>query len=376
MFGESDLEEESRARKERIAQLVGKLKASESSSKAAASSPSTLPQKNDHKTEVPPVARATVSASSARKKNVLAKIAELSLKTADEVKPKRRSDETTAPVLPPAPRSPVKDRVSSTLLQHSMEERAKQRRERTAALQKESENRVQKARMDAKRQVDDKQLLEEAKLLRYQAERRLHLASAKESSQLKDQQEMKEKKHRAVAFYSKQLLIRRGLAPLLRLIESARNNWFTAVNFYDDVLLQQAWVALYGFCANKKKERIRKDYRQASLALSHYKSALVRQVFKRWSLHRRMLRAKAVAVTGHFSRFTTNRRAWRAWRDALEKSRRQTVQKLRLAKPQGDRCLLKHCFTRWGEFMRERLLEVEVNARSDYTWAKVKTWLE
>jgi hypothetical protein len=278
--------------------------------------------------------------------------------------------------IPPTPRSPAKDRVSSTLIQQGIEERAKQRKERALELQRAAENRARKLKNDEKMQQAGKILEEEAKLLQYQLDHKLQLNALKENAQREEKEmlEMKDKRKKAIAFNRKQILIRCAFVPMLRLVEVARNNWFTAVNFCDDYLLQQAWMALYGYCANIKKERIRKEFRQGSLATSHYKHKLLSALFKRWSLYRKMLRAKAVAVTGHFSRFTANRRAWRAWRDALEKSRRQTVAKIRAAKPIGDLCVLKHCFRRWTHFLKERLVEVEVDARTDLKWDQVKSW--
>lgn len=270
----------------------------------------------------------------------------------------------------------AKDRVSSALLQQSMEERAKIRREKVAMLQRDAESRVKRRSQDEKRRNDEKVQFEEDQLLSYQLEYKRQLALKKENSQQKDIQEMKELRAKAQSFFERQLLVRCGLAPFLRLVDMTRTNWITAMDFYDDSLLQSAWVALYSFCAMQKRDRMRKEQRQASLATSHYKSSLLHSNFRRWTLYRRMLKAKATAVTGHFSRFTTSRRAWRAWRGALERSRRQQATKLKAAKPLGDRCIMRHCFIRWSAFVTECRLEVEVEARSDYTWSKVQNWLK
>jgi len=346
-----EVEEASRLRKERIAKLVQTLK--------------------EEKPQLPPPR--PLKPAAARQPASTLVSAQVSVKA---VAPKS--------ALPPAPRSPVKDRVSSTLLQREratagiprvdLEERAKIRRERAALLQREAENRVRKQKTDEKCQQDDRKRVEEAKFAQFQQEHKQHVMAQKENAAHKEaaEAELRQKWKIAVAFYNKQLLIRRGIAPLMRLVEISRNNWFTAANFSDDFLLQQSWVALYGYCANRKKERIRKEFRQASLAMSHYKSNLLQSIFRRWSLHRKMLRAKAIAVTGHFSRFTANRRAWRAWRDALEKRRRQAVTKMRLAKPLGDRCVCRHSFGRWLEFLKDRLVEVEVDYRAASTWQRLQ----
>jgi len=364
-----DLEEESRQRKERISKLVDGLQTRGPPVKEAAKV--AAPPRRDHPLRAErKVAEDEPPAPSTRPSRIAVQQQQQHQQRAQTAAPKQ--------TLPPAPRSPVKERVSSLLTQRGIEERAKERRERAAALQQAAESRVRKQKHDEKTKATSKLLEEETRLLQYQMEHKLQLESLKEEARRKEglEHETREKRQRAVAFHQKQLLIRCGFAPMLHLVEMSRNNWMAAVNFADDVLLQQAWVAFYGYCANKKRDRVRKEYRQASLAVSHYKHKLVGSVFRRWSLHKKMLRAKAKAVTGHFSRFTANRRAWRAWRDALEKSRRQTVAKLRAAKPRGDLCVLKHCFRRWSEFLRERLLEVEVDARVDFKWNVVRGWLD
>lgn len=297
-----------------------------------------------------------------------------------------RSEDPVSAQSPPAAQRPpqktaeqsAKDRVSSALVQQGIEERAKIRREKAAELQRAAESRVKKRSQDEKRRHDDRAYLEEQQLLSYQLEYKRQAVLKKEGAQQRDLDEMHMQtlRARAKTFYEQQLLVRCGLAPLLQLVDAARTNWIKAMDFYDDSLVQAAWVALYGFCATQKRDRLRRDHRQAALATSHYKRTLIYSNFRRWALHRRMLKAKATAVTGHFSRFTVGRRAWRAWRIALEQSRRQQAMRFKLARPIGDRCTMRHCFIKWTAFMAERRLEAEVEARSDFTWSKVQNWLK
>jgi len=111
------------------------------------------------------------------------------------------------------------------------------------------------------------------------------------------------------------------------------------------------------------------------MAGAHYRRNLIRHCFGQMKLFRKMLRAKARAVTGHFSRFTVNRRAWGAWRVAVERSRRDYVAKARMVKPKGDRCVKRHAWQRWFQYHTEQLLDREVSNRADLTWAKVQGWM-
>ena len=254
MFGE-DLEAESLGRKERISRLVGGLQARQQQEKIADSARARQPSTTGEVRIPPPVAASTSTARYRREEH-----------NKSPPRPTRR--------VPPAvpPHSPVKERVAATLIEQcKIDERAKQRRERAAVLQKAAESRVRKHKEDERRQQQSKLIEEESKLLQYQFEHKLHLnaAALKETAQEENVRALKGKRLRAEAFRRKQILVRWGLVPLIRIGDIARNNWFTAVNYSDDALLQQAWVALYGFCANQKRERIRRESRPAFLAVSH-----------------------------------------------------------------------------------------------------------
>ena len=186
---------------------------------------------------------------------------------------------------------------------------------------------------------------------------------------------MRRKAHMASQHRDKQLLIQRGFGPWRRLVQARRIDWVRAMDFREDTLLQQSWIALYGYCMNLRTERARREYRQGSTANAHYIRGLIRAHFAKWKLHRKMLRAKATAVTGHFSRFTVHRRAFGAWRIALERERRRTVQALRHMKPRGDASIKRHFWRKWVDQHNEYLLDREVDSRAASQWAKVQSWL-
>lgn len=95
----------------------------------------------------------------------------------------------------------------------------------------------------------------------------------------------------------------------------------------------------------------------------------------RWSLRRRLLKAKAKAVTGHFSKFTNVRRAFGAWTIAIEKQRRLEVHRIRAMVPRGNRSMLRYYWHKWSLFHEDALFEKEVARRTDSMMAKVSSYL-
>jgi hypothetical protein len=217
--------------------------------------------------------------------------------------------------------------------------------------------------------------------LEYEREQEEHAAKSahlKVSQMARQAREadLKLKSAAAIEHRTKSLLIQRGLGPWRRLVQDRRIAWVKAMDFREDTLLQQSWIALYGYCMALRTEKARRDYRQTATSVSHYKRSLMREHFRRWSLHRRLLKAKANAVTGHFSRFAVHRRAFGAWRISLERERRRMVQALRSVKPRGDRSIKRHFWRKWLEMHTEFLLEREVASRAESQWARVQSWLD
>ena len=266
--------------------------------------------------------------------------------------------------------------VASTA--ESLDERSRHRREKVAVLRRQAEERVAK-RTEHETEVQRARLRKEEDdiLLKVREERAL-----KCDKQRQDDARIKERAEllqlaigKSDRFYRKQLLVRRGLSPWVRLMELCRLNRIRAKAFYNDNLLQGAFVSLYAYCQSEKKDRSKKESRQSQVALLFRRKRLLRMAWRGFLLHRRMLKAKAVAVTGHFSRFTVRRRALRAWRIALERTRRALVGKVRAAAPRGDLCSKRFYYRRWQDFLQERLLDREVAARTQAMMSRVKSWL-
>lgn len=210
----------------------------------------------------------------------------------------------------------------------------------------------------------------------------------------RERQEMKEKseKHRrrltedetvekkrllnlATRFRRSQLLTRCGLGPWQRLLALRDESDDKALRFRNDTLKERIWMALYAYYKSEKSSRIRREYAQSHLASVHFKKGLMRRTLQFWLLCRRLLKAKAIAVSGHSSKFCVKKRALKAWQVALQKAIRTETHKMRLYASRGDKISMKHYFSEWCKYHEEMILEKEIQYRTDVTWKRVQAWL-
>ena len=269
------------------------------------------------------------------------------------------------------------DKDKEKLSQAQLDQRAHMRRIRITELRRASQNRVFSSRKEKEEMLARRRELED---LEYAQEMEEYYKKQRESKvnvqeKVLREAEMKKKVILASTHRSRALLISHGFGPWRRLVQHRRIEWVKAMDFYDDTLLQSTWIALYGYCMNLRTERARKENRQSSISAAHYKRSLITATFRKWQLHRKLLKAKSIAVTGHFSRFTVHRRAFGAWRVALERERRREVQACRAMKPRGDKAIKRHFWSKWMSIHQDALLDREVNNRVDSQWAKVQSWL-
>lgn len=101
----------------------------------------------------------------------------------------------------------------------------------------------------------------------------------------------------------------------------------------------------------------------------------LKSVWRAWKLYGKSLKAKAIAVTGMFSRFTLVKRSWQAWKIALERRKREESHQLRSVSRQGDRCVIRFYLRIWKDFMKEIRYEREINLRAEQKWRNVQQWL-
>ena len=270
-----------------------------------------------------------------------------------------------------------KDKVMLALTHAQLDQRAHTRRLRIAELRRASQQRVYSTKREKEDAVARRRELEDLEFAQEQEEFRSKSEANKVTVQekAKKEGELKRKVAKAVDHRSQSLLISKGFGPWRKLVQHRRIEWIKAMDFHEDTLLQSTWIALYGYCMNLRTERARRESRQSSMATAHYKRELIAAMFRTWQLHRKLLKAKAKAVTGHFSRFTIHRRAFSAWRVALERERRRTVQAMRSVKPRGDRVIKRYFWSKWMQLHQEALLNREVNNRVESQWAKVQSWL-
>ena len=193
---------------------------------------------------------------------------------------------------------------------------------------------------------------------------------------LAQQKHFQQQLARAVAHYHSGLLVRRGLAPWLQLVEKRRHSAQKSLRFRREKLLQTHYTAWKALAHAQKVTRIRHDMRQQRIADSHYHIKLVRRVWRDWKTHRKVLRAKALAVTGAFSRFSRGKRAFLAWKIAFQRVLREQQQLLRRVAGRGDMCVCRRVWQRWLAFVQERRVDREVERRAECKWADVQRWLK
>ena len=330
-----------------------------------------------------------------------------------------KSKPTSGP-RPTPPRTTIERKPPSTsTIDYSavdIETRSKLRRENLARLKKEAEYRVARRAEEDARRRKSRQDSEDMEIDRLREEKRLQIEKSKQENMLEKEKlnVLMKKLESAGKFYNKQLLVRVGMAPWIRLIEQRRMSSVRAKSYYDDHLVQSTFMALYSYAMLEKNERSRKEYKQTLLAATYYRKKLLKNIWKHWYslitlyihilthsltysltyslthsltrsltpslinrlLHRKMLRTKAKAVTGHFSRFCLRKNAFRAWRIALERLRRSEVSKLRAVIPRGNNCIKRHFWLKWLEYLSERRVERQIDFKANMTWAKVQGWMK
>jgi hypothetical protein len=103
---------------------------------------------------------------------------------------------------------------------------------------------------------------------------------------------------------------------------------------------------------------------------------LLRFIWKKWKLHRKLLKTKALTVGGEFSRHSIRRRAFVAWRISLEKcERKRAVQMQTISMPFSNFMMKKRLFQKWKFYLENEKISRDIQIRSDLTWNKVQSWL-
>lgn len=100
------------------------------------------------------------------------------------------------------------------------------------------------------------------------------------------------------------------------------------------------------------------------------------KVWKAWALYRKLLRAKAKAITGHFSRFVRSKVFFRLWRLMYQRRLRERDLRIKAMVPRGNLCIKRHFWSKWNEFLEESRIEKEVRSRSAHTWVKLQRWMK
>ncbi len=148
-----------------------------------------------------------------------------------------------------------------------------------------------------------------------------------------------------------------------------------ANEFRQKKLLLRFWNAFCAYAVSLKTERIRTEYRQSILASTFHKRYLLAKTWKGWRLHRKVIKAKEMSLSGLFSKMSLKRKALQGWKIAFEISQRNTIRQIRSVSAQGNRCRMRYYFKAWSEFIIERRVDREINFRSERKWREVQNWI-
>ena len=258
-----------------------------------------------------------------------------------------------------------------------------ERAERQRWLRRQASERVSKKR-EADREQEEKRVAEEEdrELARARARRRDEVGAQRAFRERRDAavQRKDERRQKLVAsvqhFRRDNLLVRWGLAPWQQLLSLRREQEMAAVQFRAERLLTASFLAYKGHFYAEKRARKRREHAASHMAGAHFKAQLLRNHFRAWMLHRRMLKAKAKAVTGAFSRFSHVRRGWKGWQLAQQRVQRRRALEMRRFGRRGDRLVLKHFYKKWVRAHEDGVIEREAAARANETWSKVQSWLK
>jgi len=251
------------------------------------------------------------------------------------------------------------------------------RKERLAVLQQRAMDRVKHRQQLEQEKVMEKKRLEDLEADRLLQEGKLKKAEMKAKATQNKQQldELRVKASIADNFRRRTLLVNRGFAPWRRLILRRQRMYDDAVSFHRDHILPRYWHNLLAYHTAAKTERVRREYRQSAMAVAHYRRRFLRQHWWHWQLHRRLIRTRASAATGHFSRFTLPRRCFAAWRLAYQRSLRETASKIQQVRPRGDAVVKKFYWQRWIQYLKSKRVEHELDFRSEMKWQAVQSWI-
>ena len=247
-------------------------------------------------------------------------------------------------------------------------------RERAKAImtQRKLEDEMRRRRREEREEKEVERIKEERRLAR-------EALNTEEKQKLRQQElavvRMREKTTKAKKFYNMQLMVKYGIAPLRILLENSALNMSKADVFYADFLIKKYWCLLYGYTSSLKASRLRKEQRLLATATAHFSDVLLYRTMRQWKMRRKMLRAKAIAVSGQSNIFLKMKRGMNAWKVAYNREIRLYEKKLRDVSRRGNNCAMKYYWNIWNEHVMDERLEREIRVRSKHTWDKVRSFM-
>ncbi len=171
------------------------------------------------------------------------------------------------------------------------------------------------------------------------------------------------------------LLINFGFSPWVKLLEYSHLNDRKARVYYRDGLMKRYFDRLIIISKELKLERLKDYMKKSSKALYKYRFTILKKVFKSWIRYIVYLRAVAKSLQRKFNLFFLCKKYFWNWKIAFDRRKFNELKLIRSLIPRGNRCIRRHYWNLWLDYMNERKIDREIQYRSNATWLKVQKWL-
>mmetsp|Transcript_23403 Transcript_23403/g.21288 ORF Transcript_23403/g.21288 Transcript_23403/m.21288 type:complete len:223 (+) Transcript_23403:31-699(+) len=183
------------------------------------------------------------------------------------------------------------------------------------------------------------------------------------------------KLNRAIRHYNKQLIIKCGLAPWLKLMDISRLNRLKAVQHFDYKLIKNLFGFWYDYVILLKRERIRHEQRLSIKATNYYRYQLTKRIWIYWAKYRKQLRSKAKFLSKYHSYNLILRYSLKAWKLSYQRELIHHNNKLNQIIPRGRVAIKRFYWRIWLTYIENVHIEKEANYRTNKAWSKLKDWI-
>lgn len=240
-------------------------------------------------------------------------------------------------------------------------ERARLKKEREEKRRQAEEQRL--AELEAQAAVQRQQEEEEKKARASAYRERKRLEKQREAERLLQEEKYRQQCELADEHYRKAILKYRGLVPLRKLVEMAKENNTVAEKHYQTALKRRV---LLGWCHYVKEEWQEKE----ALATEMSNFLAIKHCFQNWKLYKHHMIIEEEKAKRHYQVNLVNK-IFQAWRDYANEEKVASWEKDRRAREHYRRLLLQRHFKAWLHLPEEIEKEKERERRREELRQKV-----